>query len=1169
MKAVDAHLLFSATDLSNFLACPHRTRLDRAVQVDSLGKPPRFDDPGLEVLQKRGEEHEQAYLARLKAEGKSVEEVKAPSPDLPYREKWERHSAATLDAMRRGADVVFQGALHAGPWVGRADFLVRVEEPSDLGEWSYEVVDTKLAREAKGGALLQVMLYADLLAAVQGRAVEQVRIALGGPEPREETFRVADYAAYFRSVRDRFLRHVEDGASAGLVEAPDPVEHCTLCAWRKRCADERRKVDHLALVAGIGRRQRSALSARDIGTTTALAELSLPLDPPLDGVSGVALERVRDQAAVQVRGRREERPVHDLILPVEEGQGLAALPEPSPGDLFFDLEGDPYALTYGLEYLFGFTDAEGAYTGWWALDRASEKAAFERFVDLVIERLDRWPELHVYHFGIYEETALKKLMGRHATREAEVDRLLRGGVLVDLHRVVKRGLRASVESYSIKKLEPHYGFDRDVELRSASSALASFEAWLELGRGDDDPSSADALLETIRGYNRDDCVSTLRLRDWLEGLRDDAERATGEAVPRPTAEAGEPEEEFARRREEVQQRMDALLAGVPEAEDERSPEQQAKWLLAQLLEFHRRENKSTWWEYYRCLELGEDEYIEDRATLGELEYVGPVGTVKRSTIHRYRFPAQEHGIRSGAKQAIDPETEDNAGEVWDLDAGAGTIDLKRGNNSTVPHPRALIPYDMIPDGILRESLLRLADAVIEHGLGDANPHAAALDLLLARAPRADAPLKRAGETTLDAARRLAVHLEHGVLPIQGPPGAGKTYTGARMIVRALAEGKRVGVTATSHKVISNLLTEVCTAAREDGVAVRGIQKADEDQWCGAGDVEATGDPKSVRPAMDSGEKQLAAGTAWLWAREDMVGAVDLLFTDEAGQYSLANALSVAPSTAALVLLGDPRQLEQPQQGVHPPGADVSALDHLLRGEATVPPERGLFLDHTWRLHPDICAFTSEIFYRSRLESRPGLERQAVRTPSSDDAGPPSPDGAGAPSPESVLNGSGLRLVPVSHEGNQSESPEEAEVVRSLVSAALDGGTWTDDEGEEHDLGIRDILVVAPYNAQVKTIAERLPDGARVGTVDKFQGQQAPIVIYSMATSSPEDAPRGMQFLYSPNRLNVATSRAKCIAVVVASPALFAPECRTPEQMRLANAFSRFLEMAERDNRTGG
>ncbi|HSH44925.1 MAG TPA: AAA domain-containing protein, partial [Longimicrobiales bacterium] len=518
-------------------------------------------------------------------------------------------------------------------------------------------------------------------------------------------------------------------------------------------------------------------------------------------------------------------------------------------------------------------------------------------------------------------------------------------------------------------------------------------------------------------------------------------------------------------------------------------------------------------------------------------------------------------------------------------------DLSRGKTSQVPHPRALIPYDMIPDGILKGSLLRLADSVLEHGLGDANPHRAALDLLLARAPRVggdratgkpsggldraggahpSADLKRPEENTLEAARRLALSVDRTVLPIQGPPGAGKTYTGARMIVRALAAGKRVGVTATSHKVISNLLNKVCEAAAEEGVEVRGIQKAKESQWCGASQVEATAKPADVAAALASGEKQLAAGTAWLFAREDMVGAVDLLFVDEAGQYSLANALAVAPAAGSLVLLGDPRQLEQPQQGVHPEGADVSALDHLLRGEATMPGDRGLFLAHTYRLHPEICAFTSEIFYRGRLESEPGLERQVVvrkttgRNGSDAGGAEEGADGAGhgargASGP--ILSGSGLRFVPVEHTGNQSESPEEAEVVARLVTEALDDGSWIDQHGVEEPLTLDDILVVAPYNAQVKAIAERLPDGARVGTVDRFQGQEAPIVVYAMATSSPEDAPRGMQFLYSPNRLNVATSRARCLAVVVASPELFAPECRTPGQMRLANAFCRLREVA--------
>jgi uncharacterized protein len=292
--------------------------------------------------------------------------------------------------------------------------------------------------------------------------------------------------------------------------------------------------------------------------------------------------------------------------------------------------------------------------------------------------------------------------------------------------------------------------------------------------------------------------------------------------------------------------------------------------------------------------------------------------------------------------------------------------------------------------------------------------------------------------------------------------------------------------------------------------------------------------------------------------------------------SLANALAVSQAADSLVLLGDPRQLDQPQKGVHPPGADASALEYLLGGEPTVPPDRGLFLPKTWRLHPEICAYTSELFYRGRLTAKEWLANQRV-------------DG---PDP---FEGSGLRFVPVEHAGNRNHSPEEVEVVAGLVDGLVNGvgrrpgvgrrfgvggspgtgsqatggvsaagtppATWIDKDRETRPITLDDILVVAPYNAQVSALIEALPDGARVGTVDKFQGQEAPIVLYSIATSSAEEAPRGMEFLFSANRLNVATSRARCLAVLVGNPAVLAPICRAPRQMQLANAFCRFAEMA--------
>ena len=1146
MQLVNDHLVFSATDLSHFLECPHRTLLDRAVAFGAP-KPPRYDDPALEVLRERGLQHERAYLEARAAEGLRMVEIAAPDPSLADAERWKRRREATVAAMRGGADVVYQGSLFDGTWRGHPDFLVRVDEPSALGDWSYDVVDTKLAREAKGGALLQVLLYADLVEAVQGSLPRRVHLALGGPGARTEMFPVRRYAATFRSARDRMLALLEAAPSA-LPVAPEPVPHCQVCDWRGRCEREREEVDHLSLVAGISRGQRDALRRRGVETMAALAHLPLPVVPPLEGVGAPTLERIREQARIQVEGREADEPRYELLLPVTEEQGLASLPAPSPGDIFFDLESDPYALAEGIEYLFGVCDAEGGYTGTWALTRAEEKRAFEGFIDGLMARLEEHPDLHVYHFAPYEPAALKRLMGRHATREDQVDHLLRRGVFVDLYRVVRNGLRASVESYSIKKLEPFYGYERAVDLRDASHALAHFEAWLEL---DGYEADGDALRQRIEGYNEDDCLSTLRLRDWLEGLRGEAEAATGSALPRPTPKDGQAKEAVGERREEVARRYDALLEGVPDDPAERSEEEKARWLLAQLLEFHRRENKATWWEFYRCKALSEDEAVEDAAALGGLVYEGVVGTVRRSEIHRYRFPPQDHGLRASLA-CVDPATEKSPGTIVDLDDAAGTLDLRRGKRNEAPHPRSIFPFDFVKDGTLSESLLRVADAVLDHGLGPGNPFRAAADLLLRIPPRAGqptgAPMVADGEDAQAVARRTVMRLDATVLPIQGPPGSGKTHTGAHMIVEALEAGLRVGVTATSHKVIGHLLEKTCEVANEEGVVIAGVQKVtEEDQSCGRSEVRSV-DYDELRRALDDGSARLAAGTAWLWSRQDMIGAVDVLFIDEAGQFSLANTLAVAPAATSLVLLGDPRQLEQPQQGVHPPGSDASALDHLLDGAATVPGDRGIFLADTWRLHPELCRFTSEVFYDGRLRSLGGLERQVV-------------------SGDGPLRGSGLRFLPVEHAGNRSEAPEEVEVIRALVGRMLASGCrWSEQKGAERELAVQDltlgdILIVAPYNAQVSALEKALP-GARVGTVDRFQGQEAAVVLYSMTTSSADEAPRGMEFLYSPNRLNVATSRARCLAVLVGNPAVFTPPFRTPRQMMLANGFCRFREMAE-------
>ncbi|HEY7511841.1 MAG TPA: DEAD/DEAH box helicase, partial [Vicinamibacteria bacterium] len=475
----------------------------------------------------------------------------------------------------------------------------------------------------------------------------------------------------------------------------------------------------------------------------------------------------------------------------------------------------------------------------------------------------------------------------------------------------------------------------------------------------------------------------------------------------------------------------------------------------------------------------------------------------------------------------------------------GFIRLKRSAFSDKPHPRALIPAGPIETSAQRDALLRIGRWVSAHGMDARGPYRAARDLLLRHRPRlghgAAGALVADGEDPGDAAVRLALALDRSCLAVQGPPGSGKTRTGARIVLELVRSGRRVGVTANSHKAIANLLDELCRSAERAGVALDVVQKASDDGRCGHPMVRPAAGNAEVEAALRAGQVQVLAGTPWLFAREALEGTLDTLVVEEAGQLSLANVVAVGGAARSLVLLGDPRQLAQPSKASHPPGAERSALEHLLGEHETIPPELGVFLATTRRLHPSLARFVSEAFYGGRLVSHASCAAQRI-------------GGAGP------LAGAGLRYVPVEHAGNRTVSAEEVTAVRGLLGELV-GRPFTDRDGATRPLEIGDVLVVAPYNAQVARLGAALPTGARAGTVDKFQGQQAPVVIYSMAASSGEDVPRGLEFLMSPNRLNVALSRAQALAILVCSPALLQPACRTAEQVRLANALCRLVELA--------
>src|SRR5581483_7888393 len=696
----------------------------------------------------------------------------------------------------------------------------------------------------------------------------------------------------------------------------------------------------------------------------------------------------------------------------------SVLPEPSPGDLFFDMEGDPFVGEHGIEYLFGvgWVDDAGefAYTSFWGHTEAEERAAFEAFVDFVQERRAVHPDLHVYHYAAYERTALGKLMGRYATREDEVDSFFRDNVLVDLYRVVRQSVAVGVPSYSIKKLEPLYMPKRDGEITDAASSIVEYEKWLRTGD--------DKVLAAIEDYNLVDCRSTWLLRDWLEARRAEAASTCGVEIARPRPPSELPEAEDATETA----RLASLLVPDP---DDADPH---RWLLAQLLDWHRRESKPEWWQYFRrVLDATDDELIADSEAIGGLDFEKELEPDGKARVYRYTFdPEQEYKLAVG-KPVLDPATERvrlqsgervaRVGDVVALDGVTGTIDLRRVATSSAPHPRALIPGAPIPTKVQQDALKRMARWVIDRGFNGDGSYRAARDLLLGVAPRVagvepGGSLRGNGESLLDAAIRCASDLRDSYLPIQGPPGSGKTWTATRVIVDLVSKGKRVGITANSHAVIGQLLCQVADEAARAGVGLRAMQKADEDAACGHPSVERAGNDE-IEAACAAGEVDVAAGTAWLFAREGMFEQLDYLVVDEAGQLSLANVVAVAQAAHNLILVGDPQQLAQPSKGAHPEGVGVSGLDHVLQGHATIPSERGLFLDHTRRMHPAICRFISELSYEDRLESIDECANQTVTN-------------------SGVLSGSGLRWVPVEHEGNRTSSEEEALVIDGLFRAIL-------------------------------------------------------------------------------------------------------------------------------------
>ncbi|MFX0537210.1 TM0106 family RecB-like putative nuclease [Ornithinimicrobium sp. Y1847] len=1091
----DDRLVLSAADLTRHVGCRHATTLEREV-AHGTRVAPQVDDPSLALVTGLGQAHEDSYLESLRAAGRQVVEIPRTG-SLADRE------ARTVSAMRAGADVIYQATLFDGGWLGYADFLLRADRPSALGPWSYDIADTKLARHLSVAALLQMSGYAARLAELQGAPV--MRLTVVGGDGTEHQFKPSDVDSYAARLRV----DLRDFLDSEQPTEPVPTAACATCRWSEHCTAVWEEKDDLSGVAGLRGDHRAALIGAGITTIAQLAKATA------QQLAGVLSSRVRDrihgQAQLQVQERESGETTY-RILPPEAGRGLQLLPEPDDGDVYLDFEGDPFADGgAGREYLAGIWTRDGEFLDWWAHDAAEEKRLTADLLEWLIDRWREHPGMHIYHYAAYEVTALKRMTAQHATAESELDQLLRGERFVDLYQVVRQGLRLSKGSYSIKKVEDFYWQQTrtaaEGEVADGLASVVEYERWLADGRTD------DGVLEAIRRYNREDVRSTHALHEWLEERRDELAEEHHVQRPQLTEITGSQDSEAMVAEQQLAAR---LVDGGRE-------------LLAGLVGWHRREDKQAYWDYFRTETMSTEELLEDSTAIGGVGEPVEVGAVKRSTVWRYPFPPQDGVLGRVGEQVEDARTHENVGKLLRQDMEEGWVDVARGTGREPLRPEGLVQKQVVNTGPLREALMDLGETALAGG------DALGLRLIERRTPVIPvSPHLEAGELM----RQVGMSLpgSGAILAVQGPPGAGKSYNGALLIRRLLDAGWKVGVTAQSHRVIGDLM---------DAVGRSGVRRVPKGKEASddAALVREIGDNKDVDEALAQGAT-FVGGTAWLWARPEMKGAVDVLVIDEAGQFSLANAAAVAQGAEAMVLLGDPQQLTSPTNAQHPYGAGVSALEHLIGEHDTVDPSEGVFLDKTWRMHPSVTSFVSQLSYDGRLESAPVTHGQRV-------------DALGA------LSRTGLRWVPVEHRGNAATSPEEAEVVAALVADLL-GGTWIDQDGVTRPIRPEDILVVAPYNAHVATLRSMLPEDVPVGTVDKFQGHEGPVVIYSMASSSAADAPRGVRFLLDIHRLNVAISRARALAVIVGSPELTRAPVSTPTDLRSVNALARFVELANAD-----
>ena len=1163
MELIDGKLVISPRDLISEIECSTRLNLDWAVAMDLLKAPPKEFSPELELLMRLGEIHEDDISQKLREKG-TFKEIGKPTFTINSLKVASRQ---TSEAINMGIDVIAQATLFTGDFLGFADFLLLEKDNAgnpikdSAGRFIYNPVDAKSARSAKRSAVLQVASYASALVDLGFATPNKVVLLLGGDKQWEALATdVLDLAREFIfRVKDRISLFSKDT----ITQWDAPREACTRCRWENNCIEARELNKDLSLIQGIRSTTRTLLLNSGIKTIDQLAVATdemRPIKP--NEVSRETFDNLRAQAKIQIEGRGLQKPKWQIKEPI----ALGLLPESNYGDIWFDMEGDPFALNGdGLEYMFGYTyladekdSKKLSFNTFDAINREEEKVAFVNFISFILNRREIYPEMHIYHYAAYEPSAMLKLALRHGVYELEVDQLIREGVFVDLYSIVRKAFRFSTESLSIKQIEQVYQEKRDKEkgVSTAVDSVIQFEAALAY-LSNNNTDKFKEIYRQIRDYNKDDTDSTYYLDLWLR------EVATNSGIDiasiRPIARARFVDVE----EESIEPVAVQLLKDIPTDPEKRDSLQTAISLLANSIYFHRREKRPAWRNIFERanaeledLQNYNDVVVVTSASASDWSIQG------KQRKHRRTTTVRSEGLDIGQILELDQtplalyenaqagfKTMQGSTRGMCSVAGINRIDgdLIEFQEREITEPWFDLPIALLPQEPLRTNNI---ESVLRDYLGQGTlarkqqglypfPEIAWSDILLKRPPRQrSGSLTRTDDNINDIVESL-IDSDNSYVAVQGPPGTGKTYVGSHVITKLVKKGWRIGVVAQSHAVIENMLDgvyeldkNVPIAKRSQATARKSYHVSDLGEWM---------------YLQDGG--YVVGGTIWSFSAPSVrLHELDLMVIDEAGQFALANALVALSVARCGLLLGDPQQLPQVSQAAHPEPVQVSVLGHILGDHATIPPNLGYFLEETYRMHPKLAKPVSILQYEGKLRSAEICSKRNLQSVEA-----------------------GLHIVNVNHEGNTTSSQEEADQILLILKDVL-GKSWIDVKNnaqlEARTLNQEDILVVTAYNMQVRKIKKLLEVNGlgrvRVGTFDKFQGQEAPVVFVSMSTSSREDLPRGIDFLLSPNRLNVAISRAQWACYLVRSPQLSFMEPNSPEGMVQLGKFITLCKVRDED-----